>query len=147
MIESMCVVCHGPVPRRGQRTGTTCNTNCRSHLREMRENDTDEPSDRYIFIRWHHHDRRMMLALIAKLEATPGVQAHRELRKANNISQRKRYHTKIKADPEALTAHRTQAREAMRKLRQERKARGLTIYGTPRKRNRRTDATGTATQA
>lgn len=69
-IESMCVVCHGPVSLSPSsstgRTSTTCGVNCRSRLRDVRKGC--RLSEKFTFIRWHHEQRRDLMRLHEQLE-------------------------------------------------------------------------------
>jgi len=64
----MCLVCHGPIPRRGRGRGvtaSTCHENCRCIWRRVARG-ADLP-ERYLYIRWHHQQRREHIAVLLRL--------------------------------------------------------------------------------
>lgn len=85
MIESMCVVCHSPVPLRSSsatgRTGITCSSNCRSTWRRIQGGC--ELPDVYLFIRWQNAYRRELelgfhhIASLAQILERAGVMDER----------------------------------------------------------------------
>ena len=117
----MCIVCHGPVPLRQNRTGTTCNQNCRSALRDMRMFGWPL-ADKYEFIRWTHAYRRRMLNVQRLIGEMVGVQ--RAIFVENRLAELE------------VQRERKRAREGMRKLYERRAAQGLTSRGEPLKKGK-----------
>ena len=97
MIESMCVVCHGPVLmkcRIQKMTAIVCHDNCRAVWKRMKTKGLALP-DRYLFLRWEHAYRRELEAGFARiqtladlLDRSMGEQRKEAARLASNARRR-----------------------------------------------------------
>ncbi len=69
MIEAMCIVCHGPIPRKGRTRGvtaSTCHENCRAVWKRMVGNAVPLPH-KYQHLRWLHAQRRQDTAVLLRI--------------------------------------------------------------------------------
>ena len=117
IIECMCIVCHGPIPRTGRLrgvTGATCHDTCR---RAWSRHQQGEPlPDRYDTLRSKQAYRREMEMVLAHVETLWSVLepiAKERKRKIANVKRMERYYR----DKGKVTDEQVSTRQEARHLR------------------------------